>query len=623
MTRASGALLACAWMLASALASPAAWMTTAMISVVVGPARAAGDVHPSEAALRRRVQRFYVFSYLNRHGEMWEMFSAALQEQLGSDRKEYVRSARAQGYELYSSQIEGLSMDGDVGVVSVRIQVQVAGATAITWRRHRMIWRLEDGQWAYSGSADVSSEDPEDQAQLQAVPGTNLGPFTGEELLPPREAVSTSPPATPAPASKAASSAPTPAISTTAERWDLVAIPPAGTELPTPTPKAPLPSAEDAPTHDASVTSSPMPAPAPPPASSALPTPAQPAPIVKQDPVPGGEGSLAELVRKAAHGNLVRRLRALDAIRDVRDRSLVPLIVQSIGDAPPDSVAVFLDKLAEFGAVKELAIIRAQLGSTSPLVRSAAVRAVGDLGGPADQPAVEALLSDSFREVRVDALSALGRLGGAPGPALARVLADPARASDELAAAASAAGLARAVECEDELLALMARLLPAVASVAAIEACGRLGTGGCVSALRSLLAGNDRLEARGMSLPLRLLAARALAGSGADGGGLALANALVEFPDSSSSGDADIVASTGELRGLLVLLGHPRSMVRRRAAELTGRAVDGLQDRELALAALTSARNAEADDDTLLAMQAALERLRAMDQPDAPPAALR
>ena len=53
---------------------------------------------------------------------------------------------------------------------------------------------------------------------------------------------------------------------------------------------------------------------------------------------------------------------------------------------------------------------------------------------------------------------------------------------------------------------------------------------------------------------------------------------------------------------------------------LSGRLTpDGPQDRELALAALMVARSTEADEDTLLALQGAIERLRGMDQPGAPP----
>ncbi len=60
----------------------------------------------SEDRLRRRVKRFYVLNYLNRYGEMWEMFSADLRARLGDDRRAYVQDARRSGFELCVDQAQ-------------------------------------------------------------------------------------------------------------------------------------------------------------------------------------------------------------------------------------------------------------------------------------------------------------------------------------------------------------------------------------------------------------------------------------------------------------------------------------------------------------------------------------
>lgn len=580
--------------------------------LALGAARGSGAAASDEDALRRRVERFYVLSYLNRYGEMWEIFTPELKRRLGGDKKEYIRTSRQAGFELYSSRIESVSVLGASATVDVAIQAQLPGQVDASWRRHRMAWRSDAAEgWLYAGSLDITAQESSTEGQeLLPVPKAPAAVDAPDEKLPLRErvvppapAAETAPAETAPPAARAP--APAPRAAPGGERWDLVAVPPPGATAPRgveAAPQAPAPSAQ-------------APAPAPPamlPPERTADAAPKPAPSSR---LAADEEPIETLVRRAKEASGLRRLRALDKIRDSHDRRLVPLIAQAMPEAPTSAAIVFLDKLALLGDASHAHLAVPRLGADEPELRRAAFHALAELGGPGQIAAVaDALAAETAVMPRIAGLRALGALGkgdARAGMLVAQVVGDTRASDAEREAAARAAGAARFAEAEPALLRILGEERPPLAYAAAIGAAGSLATPACVKALEGLVERGGVVETP-TARPVALLAARALVAAEAPRAGAVLSRVMLLFDRDAQVVDADAVAESGDAPALVALLAHSSALVRMRAAELLGRAVESPEDAARVLPALDRALMDSNDPNVLVAIQRARERLTAL-----------
>lgn len=567
-----------------------------LAAVALAPPATGGD--DGEARLRRRVKRFYVLTYLNRPGEMWEMFSASLRERLGGDRREYARSARGSGFELYSSRIERIEMRGETAVVDVSLQARLAGALEINARRHRMAWVHEDGSWRYAGSVDVTHAEVEaEEADLQP-PSRVRAPEQPEpeELLPPLRAVEL-----PGPEEQ-------PGSERDGERWDLVAVPPGG--------RGTEPEARPLPERATETEGEPAaPAPAPPPPSRR----ASPEPSASPDRAPAGtvadEGTV-RLVEKALLGALPRRQRAVARLRRSADPGLADLVAGALPRAPATTAAAFLELLASRGSPRHADAVAVRVEDPDARVRTAALGALGALGGSRHVPLLAARLEgESLDVLRRQAAQALGQVGGPEaGERLHAALASAGDAPSVVAAIVRALGRVGHGPAAGDLVALLDGDAHPDVALAAVAAAGRLATPAAVAALERLLDGATGWA--GVSAATRrhevLLA---LVAAGAEGAGDRLALELLAQGIEARPADVDAVAAGGSVRALADLLGHPSPAVRRRCLQLAGRFVDGPDEARLALDAIDAAFLEEGDGVTLLALVEARERLQRLAAP--------
>lgn len=596
------------------------------------PASAARD---DEDRLRRRVKRFYVLNYLNRYGEMWEMFSADLRERLGDDRQAYVKTSRNSGFELYESRIEEVELKGAVASVEVVLRAQLAGSLDLSSRRHRMLWRFEDGDWRYAGSVDVThvlDEDAERRVELQP-PGRARAPEVPEDnLLPPRVRVRPSEPDESEPREESRSAE--------GERWDLVAVPPPGRSAPgerpaeaeapseagAGSPREERPAAGTAPPAKEAARARPAAAPEaeepvrraellPPERASAPPTPPRPAPDAHGRRPRYSDADYEKgtrMLRKAVSGLLPRRIRALEALRRLDDPRLAALMARALPEAPAGTAEVFLDEIARHDAWKQAEAVAAALDRDEPEVRAAAADALRRLGATELAPRLaRAAREETLDGPRAEALRAHAELAGAAAePLLTAALADPEAGPRTLRAAALAAGRCGCPALGEPLRSLARRTGFEEAAAAALHAAGRLGDEGSLAFLEEIAEGRLRLPAQaGGELDGALEARRGLALSGLPGAGEALAATVLERGMRAGSEDAVLVAGTGELGALLALLEHPVPALRRRAADLVGRVVESEADSRRALEAIAEALVDENDPVAFDALLDARSRL--------------
>jgi hypothetical protein len=568
------------------------------------------------------VKRFYVLNYLNRYGEMWELFSNDLRERLGGDRRDYVKSSRRSGFELYSSSIETVRVKGDVGSVVVVVQAQLAGSLDVTNRRHRMLWRFQEGDWRYSGSIDVThAEDdaaPVAAADLQPPSRAQAQEVPPQELLPPRVRVDARAPKPSAQERRATAG--------TGERWDLVAVPPPGRVAPgsaattpvvaTPTSPPATPPAGAAASPPAVVVAETAPAEPewlPPERASAPPPPPAAAPGEER------AGSVAEydegtrLVRKAVSGLLPRRMRALTRLRSLNEPRLAPLMAESLPEAPPATIKGFLAELTRYRAFGECDAVVEVLRSRDSDLRAAAARALVVLGDASHQAALETALDSEVDDAAFaqELLAFAAVSGETAGPRLAATLGDEGAGPATRAAAARAAGACGCEGVEEPLLALLRRERDASVTRFGLPAAGRLGGEESIALLDDVAERRLRLPAeQSDDLDGVLEARRGLAISGEADSGEALAALLLSRGMRASSEDVVLVAATGERDALLSLLAHPEPAVRRRTADLMGRVIETDEDAEAGLAAIATALVDEGDTVALDALLDARERLR-------------
>jgi hypothetical protein len=574
-------------------------MAAAVLCALVARAAIGSDAG-TEERLRRRVQRFYVLTYLDRYDEMWDLFAAELRARLGGDRRAYVRQARESGFELYASRIDVIELKGAAASVDVRLDVRLPGSVEVTVRRHRMAWRFEDGEWHYLGSLDVTHAGEATLEGVELLPPPRVATPPYEE--PPRSLVPLAPPAArPAAPPDAAGAA-----RASAERWDLVAIPPPGREPDVEHAAAPAPQVE-APASSPSLEAPSMPAAEP----VAGPAPPAPAPETK-------DVQLAVLVNKAVESNPATRNRVLAKLRSQWEPGLAPLMARALPRASAPVAIAFLEQIARYGDGAHADACRPLLDHEDAGVRSAAFEALGEIGSSQH---VDVVVAAARRELaqgaRAAAVAAAGRLGGGEAAALARdEMADVHVSPGVLASAARAAGVLRDVASEGLLLGLASRLSPPAAVAAAIDALARLRTAAAMEALRRLATSRDVLREVPPAREVRLLALRALAGLGETGAGPALAEHLLRQGQAASASDVALVAACGDPDALVALLPHPHPLVRRRAADFLSRAAVSAEQAERAASALQSALAEEGDGDTLVALDAARLRLLVLAKND-------
>ena len=600
----------------AALFAAALWLA---LSAATAPLAAEKE---GEDRLRRRVKRFYVLNYLNRYGEMWEMFSADLRERLGGDRQSYVKTSRGSGFELYGSRIEEVTIKGSVASVEVVIQAQLAGSLDVDSRRHRMLWRFEEGDWRYAGSVDVTYADDEDAARrvdLQPPNRAQAPEVEGDNLLPPRVRVET----------RAGVSEPAEAArGAEGERWDLVAVPPPGERAPGVTER----EAETEPVQrraEAAASEPPEQAPPaarpsraqasesaellPPEMASAPPAPPHPEAASEQESDLADFEEGTRLLRRCVTGLLPRRIRALEEIRRLDDPRLAPLMARALPEAPAASAEVFLDEIARYEAREQLPAVLAALDRDEPVVRAAAARALRRVASVEQAPRLgRAVQTEKNDEARAEAVLARAEiLGPAGGAALAALLGDELAGERTLRAAAIAAGRCGCAEVAEPLRAAVRSTRFESAAAAGLHAAGRLGDEASLAMLEQVAEGSLRLPAEaGGELDGRLEARRGLALSGQPGAGDGLARLLLDRGHRAGSEDVVLVASTGELGALLSLLDHPTAAVRRRAADLLGRVVESEADVEAAREAIAAALVDENDPVAFDALLDARERLQ-------------
>lgn len=129
---------------------------------------------------------------------------------------------------------------------------------------------------------------------------------------------------------------------------------------------------------------------------------------------------LREILRDADRSSLVRAV-AADALRELNDLPSVALahdLVREPGDhgAPPsdgdlEMVVSCLRILARLGHHEHLTAVRVRAGSADPVIRAAAVSALGALGGKAEVPVLRARLDDPSFWVSLEAARGLLALG--------------------------------------------------------------------------------------------------------------------------------------------------------------------------------------------------------------------
>lgn len=648
---------------------PIAWaLLGAVLALMVASSVPAAD--PGSEALRRRVQRFYVLSYLNRHGEMWELFTDELRRRMGDDKREYIASARQAGFELFASRIDSVELrEGGAAVVDVSIQVQMPGSVEVTWRRHRMAWRSGEDGWRYAGSLDITHEERDvaaDSAELKPVQQASPPQEPVDDLLPPRRRVSgredrpraveprkgAVPSLEPAPAP--------PGDPLEGDRWDLVALPPEGKLPPaeierasavTPSPAPGAGSPSGAPSGSVEP-QAPKPASAPtsserserpqwlPPdraavasepgmqperveprrdekrtARSEIPRDESTREAIVASAADAGDESIDELVRRAMDAGGLKRLRALEKIRHSTHERLPALAVQALPHAPISSQVVLIERLAALGTRADAGAVLPWIDSDVVDLRAAALGALGELGSVEHAPLVHAALErETAPAARVAALRSLGQLGGGGSPgadAIARALADTRLSDDERAAAAEAVAVARLAEAEPALLRVLGQGRPHRTFLASMAAAGRLASPALVRGLESLAAEGGVVESLHGSQPLRLLALRALCTAEVEGAGLRLAREMLAVGTAASAFDVDRAAETGETRALVELLAHPAVLVRVRAADLLGRSVADDSVAAMALPAIERAEREDHDPRVLQALARARERLSA------------
>jgi hypothetical protein len=596
-----------------------------LLATFASAAARAGD---DEAALRRRVERFYVLSYLDRHGEMWEIFAPSLQHQLGDDRGAYARSARGSGFELFASRIDAVNVRGASATVDVAIQVQLPGTTDVQWRRHRMAWQLDpDRGWLYAGSLDVTHEQHDvGDAPLEAQPVGGVHEESPDELLPLREPMAE-------PSKSTVTSPPREGN----ERWDLVAIPPPDRAAPAATapipatPQAPAatpPRGEAAPRAEAAAPpvreaaeqvarlepperAAPESLPKPPPALP--PRRHETARVAEPELIDDAPEALNTLVRRAALASGLVRVRAIEKLRKVADPVAADLMVSMIDQAGPDSAVFFLERIAVLGRSEHAKVAHTRLDAPEGFVRAAAARVLGELGGPQDVPLLASMLRAELEtSVRVEVLRALGLLGG--DPAVVEVLADEQRGDAERAVAARAVAASPSPAAEPAVLEILRRRSPRATFLATIDAAGRLATPASIEALDRLVESGGTVDLDLLSSSVRLAALRALVRAEAPRAGERLSLEMMAIGMDAAPGDVDLVAESGDAEALLSLLAHLSAPVRRRAAELSARVIQAPDAAARAAARLDEALPGENDNDVLLAIHAARERLRAAAQ---------
>ncbi|MEM7243834.1 MAG: HEAT repeat domain-containing protein [Acidobacteriota bacterium] len=594
----------------------------------------------SEKELRRRIKRFYVLSYLNRHGELWDMFDESLQERLGGDRKQYVKQSRRSGFELYSSVISEIERKGDKAIVDVALRVQLGPGASVTTRHHRMAWVLEDERWYYLGSLDITHREsevddlaslrPPSEAESAAIPES-------EELLPSRVEV-------------AERTAPSPELEPSRERegvrWDLVGVAPKGAQRPDESTTTPMEVASAEPRETETAAAEPArptvsePAPSEPvttttpeaprrapeaprllpdepprievamadrPAGEWLPPSVATArPVEQVDDVPTVDFATAELlVRRCIHGLPMRRHSHLKKLRAARGPEIGPAIALVLPEAPPQYAVYLIEELARRGATAHAGVLEPFLDESRYQVRLAAARALAKVGGVAQvEPLVRMARDENNAILREAALRALGAIGdGQAEDGLVTVLGDSTASSEVREAAAWAAGECGAASAVPSLVDLAGPSWPEELAGRALISLGVLG--GDVA--------REHLERVASTLPrLRLPALKGLARLGRDGAGAELADALLVLEMEADSLDVDRVAATGEVEALASLLEHVKPTVRRRTLQLMGRVVDSPAQAASVLEELEDAFLLEGDDTTFGVLIETRERLKEM-----------
>lgn len=105
------------------------------------------------------------------------------------------------------------------------------------------------------------------------------------------------------------------------------------------------------------------------------------------------------------------------------DPAAVPLLVEAVGDADPQTRIYALWALGLIGDSSALPALRAALADPDPGLRKTAAFALGEVGDPAALGALEGMLDDRVADVRWNAALAVARLGSpASVPELERML---------------------------------------------------------------------------------------------------------------------------------------------------------------------------------------------------------
>lgn len=124
------------------------------------------------------------------------------------------------------------------------------------------------------------------------------------------------------------------------------------------------------------------------------------------------EPAIAELVPMLASANPVVRLAALEALGDVQHPASLPVLTAALDDPDPQIRIVALEALAAQNNDSAVAGIEPYVFDRELEVRIAAIEALADYENEAAVPTLAALLTDQNSLIRLHAVNALGEIGG-------------------------------------------------------------------------------------------------------------------------------------------------------------------------------------------------------------------